>query len=464
MVILDASTFVAGIVAHELLLFAAIFFLIGGIDDLLIDLIWIARAFYRRLFVFTRHRRTNLATLPPAKPGWIAVFVPAWQEAEVIGQMLRTALSRFDHPAYRLYVGVYPNDHETMQIVGAVAAQDDRVCMVVNAKPGPTTKADCLNSLWRRMLHDERVGGIRVKAVAFHDAEDVVHSGELRIFDTLIERFDLVQLPVLPLVNPKSRWISGHYVDEFAESHGKGLIVREALGAAVPSAGVGCAFSREALMKIAQQKGGVPFEEDSLTEDYELGLRIAEMGGRGVFVSLPTEKGGAPVAIREHFPATFEDAVTQKARWMAGIALSGWDRLGWKGGFAERWMRLRDRRGPFSGVVLFAGYIGLLALGVHWLLILITDAPRPVLGPWMQFFLLANSALVTWRMVMRFGFVTKAYGWRQGLRAVPRAVVANIIAMFAARRAVKRYLLSRKNGQVVWDKTTHMFPDTVPAE
>jgi adsorption protein B len=33
----------------------------------------------------------------------------------------------------------------------------------------------------------------------------------------MIDRFDLVQLPVLPLVNPQSRWVSGHYCDEFAE-------------------------------------------------------------------------------------------------------------------------------------------------------------------------------------------------------------------------------------------------------
>jgi len=453
-----------GSVANELLLFAAIGFLIGGIDDLVIDLIWFGRTAWRRLTARGRRLPDSLAALPPVEPGLIAVFVPAWREARVIGPMLKTALARFDHPSYRIYVGCYPNDRPTIDAAAAVAEADPRIRVVVLAQPGPTTKADCLNGLWRAMLSDEQADGRRVKAIVFHDAEDVVHSAELRIFDAMIGRFDLVQLPVLPLIDPQSQWVSGHYCDEFAESHGKGLIVREAMGAAVPAAGVGCAFSRDILARIAVEKGGLPFAADSLTEDYELGLRIAEMGGRGTFVSLPAEAGGRPVAIREHFPATFDDAVAQKARWMAGIALDGWDRLGWHGGWAERWMRLRDRRGPLAAVILFAGYVGLLALAVHYALVWVSGGVRAPLRPLMEALLLANSGLVIWRLAMRFGFVTRAYGWRQGLRAVPRAIVANVIAMFAARRAVARYLLTRREGRLVWDKTRHSFPDTVPAE
>ena len=72
----------------------------------------------------------------------------------------------------------------------------------------------------------------------------------------LIERFDLVQLPVLPLIVPGSRWVSGHYCDEFAEAHGKQLVVREAIGAGMPSAGVGCALSRSIVQAMADAGGG----------------------------------------------------------------------------------------------------------------------------------------------------------------------------------------------------------------
>src|SRR3546814_19662843 len=71
----------------------------------------------------------------------------------------------------------------------------------------------------------------------------------------------MVQLPVLPLIDPRSRWIAGHYLDELAEAHGKDLVVREALGASVPSAGVGCAIRRDLMDSIARLNGGKPFDE-----------------------------------------------------------------------------------------------------------------------------------------------------------------------------------------------------------
>ena len=45
---------------------------------------------------------------------------------------------------------------------------------------------------------------------------------------------------------------------------------------------------------------------------------------------------------------------------MTGIALAGWDRLGWSGGLAERWMRLRDRQSLLAAILLCAGYLALL--------------------------------------------------------------------------------------------------------
>jgi adsorption protein B len=135
--------------------------------------------------------------------------------------------------------------------------------------------------------------GRRFKAVVLHDAEDVVHADEIRLFDVMIDRFDMVQLPVLPLIAPHSRWIAGHYADEFAEAHGKHIIMREAMGAAVPSAGVGCAFARDMIGAIAEERAGAPFDAASLTEDYEIGLRIAERKGRTVFVSMRDASGHA---------------------------------------------------------------------------------------------------------------------------------------------------------------------------
>ena len=86
------------------------------------------------------------------------------------------------------------------------------------------------------------------KAIVLHDAEDVVHPLELKLFDRLIERAGLG--PAAGGSADRSRIRAGsrgHYADEFAEAHMKELVVREAVGAAIPLAGVGCAIERVAL-------------------------------------------------------------------------------------------------------------------------------------------------------------------------------------------------------------------------
>lgn len=443
-------------VAIELALFAAVGGLLFGLDDLLVDLIYFVRTAWRALTVYTRYPRAFAdAFRPPAHPGTLAVLIPAWDESTVIEAMLKATLARFDHSDYRLYVGQYRNDPATAAAVARVA--DPRVRPVVVPVDGPTTKADCLNHLYLALAADEAAGASRAKAIILHDAEDLVHPLELRLFDRLIERAALVQLPVLPLPDPASRWISGHYADEFAESHMKELVVRETVGAAIPLAGVGCAISREAMDQLAAAHGGRPFASASLTEDYELGLRLGALGLRTMFVRIPASPGSrAIVASRGHFPADLDAAVRQKARWIGGIALAGWDRLGWSGGLGERWMRMRDRRGPFAALLLVAGYAAMLLwlqLGIARAL----GAPAPALhvSPLLGILLTINLCLLGWRIVMRFAFTSAAYGLREGLRSIPRLLVANLIAILAARRALA---LHDAGGPTRWDKTRHIFP------
>lgn len=443
---------------REVALFAAVGFLLLGSSDLAVDLVWLARGAVRAFGRRGSPAATADALAAPAAPGRIAVFVPAWDEAPVIASMLRHALAAFHGGDFRIYVGCYPNDPDTIAAVRAIV--DPRLRLVLGPAPGPTTKADCLNRLWERMRADEEGFGRRFKAVVLHDAEDVVHSAELRIFDLLTERFDLVQLPVLPLVDPRSRWIAGHYGDEFVEAHAKGLVVRGALGAALPSAGVGCAIARPALDLLAERHG-VPFDADSLTEDYELGLRLRQAGGSAVFVRMAAAPGRPVVATREYFPATLAAAVSQKARWMRGIALSGWERLGWSGGFAERWMRMRDRQSVLAALLLLAGYSAFLLWTLRTAGAAAFGLPPVLIPEPLRILLLINGGLLCWRLAMRSAFVAHAYGWREGLRAIPRTVVANLIAMLAARQAVARYAASRA---VAWDKTGHVFPAEVPAE
>ena len=241
-------------VARELALFAGVGLLIGGIDDLLVD------ACYFLLRAFRRRRRLTVKGLSSTPLLRFAVLVPAWDEAAVIGAMLTTTLGRLRGAEYRIFVGCYPNDPATIAAVRAVT--DDRVRLVVGPRPGPTTKADNLNCLWRAVNED----GWIADAVVIHDAEDLAHPDELRVFTALLAEQDVVQLPVLPIIARGSPLLSGHYSDEFAESHTKGLVVRSAIGAALPLAGTGFAIRTAQLAQAAARRGGDPFDANSLTE------------------------------------------------------------------------------------------------------------------------------------------------------------------------------------------------------
>ncbi len=294
------------------------------------------------------------------------------------------------------------------------------------------------------------------KAVVLHDAEDVVHPLELALFDQLIERAGVIQLPVLPLIDPGSQWISGHYCDEFAEAHAKEMVVREAVGASVPLAGVGCAIAREPLARIAAMHDGRPFVGGSMTEDYELGLRVGALGLKTMFVRIPATPGDrSVVASRGHFPSSLGVAVRQKARWLGGIAIVGWDRLGWRGGLGERWMRMRDRRGPLAAILLVSAYAAAFLWSQLWLAEALGAPVQARLNPTLVILLQVNAWLLAWRILMRACFTTSAYGWGQGLLSIPRMVVGNVIAMLAAGRAISIHL---GGGPQRWDKTAHIFP------
>lgn len=447
----------------ELLLFAGVWFLIGAADDLALDLVWFGQWLWRS----RQPRAAEAIRLGPPSPEASdavtqtprhAVFVPAWDEADVIGDMVAHCLGRWPGDDYRLYVGVYANDPYTALAALRRAGDDQRLRIVALGIAGPSSKADCLNRIWQAMRQDEAAAGFCYRSVVLHDAEDVVHPAELRLYDRLLPDFAFVQIPVAPLIDRAAPLVSGHYADEFAEAHARNMPVRSRLGVAMPCAGVGCAFDRAMLQLLGEASPeGVPFATDSLTEDYELGLRIHEAGGRGIFVRARDEMGDL-VATHAYFPGDLSASVRQKTRWMIGIALSGWDRTGWGSGVADIWMRARDRRSALAALVLVAGYLGL----VLWLVVSLADAAglyrSEPLDPVFRALLITNGAMLAWRLAIRAGCTGWHYGWRQACWSLPRAFVGNVIAVMSARRALAAYAASLRGGALRWDKTRHHIP------
>lgn len=440
------------LVEHELLLFAGAFFLIGATDELAVDIGW---AWLKLTGRATPARVSRAEARQKPLRGPAAVLIPAWREGQIIEFTVAHALAAWPQTELRLYVGCYQNDPETLEAVMRGSGGDSRVRLVVHGEDGPTTKADCLNRLYAAIEDDEARSGREFRMVLLHDAEDLVDPAALALLDDQLEQNDFVQLPVLPEPQRGSRWVGSHYCEEFAEAHGKTMVVREALSVALPAAGVGCGFSRRMLGTLARHAGPQgPFAIESLTEDYELGMRIRALGGRSRFLRVRGEDGQL-VATRACFPARIDHAVRQKARWIHGIALQGWDRLGWSGGAGECWMRLRDRRGPLTALILFIGYL-LLLLGAA----LLAARELGMSRPWredalLEALLAANLAAFVWRTAMRFAFTACEYGWKEGLRAIARIPVSNIIAIMAGRRALAAYVAALRGTKPKWDKTFH---------
>lgn len=460
------------LVGVELLLFAGVWFLIGAADDLAVDGIWAWQRFVSRSrpgetvpVISSQPQEDRLRS--PDMPPRHAIFIPAWDEADVIADMVAHTLQRWPGQQYRLYIGVYPNDPATGFAALRGARGDSRLVIVPLPCAGPTSKADCLNHIWNAMVEYERAHGFTFASVVLHDAEDLVHPGELSLHDHFLKRHDFVQLPVSPLIDPRSPLVSGHYADEFAEAHSRVMPVRSNLQVAMPCAGVGCSFRRATLQALANEvagdaPGGVPFTADSLTEDYELGLRIYEAGGRGVFVRA-RDDAGRLVATCAYFPGNLTPSVRQKTRWMIGIALAGWDRTGWGKGFADVWMRARDRRSALAALVLVTAYLGLLLWGIVGIgTIAGLYMPTP-LDPAFRVMMILTGLSLIWRMAARAVCTGYHYGWRQALWSVPRMFVGNIIAMMAARRALVAYASSLRGQPLAWDKTQHHIPSASPA-
>lgn len=456
-----------GTAAHESLLLACVGMVLFGIDDFLFDIFWMAKG------LRGRWRRQQLGEPQNIPPKRFAIFIPLWRESAVIAPMVEHLLLQWQDDDYEVFLGCYPNDDATLITARTLAGQNGHVHCIVNARAGPTTKADNLNNLWHA-LFSEPEWQDRFDAIVLHDAEDKVHADELRLYSVYLNTHDMIQIPVVPLPDISSKWVAGHYADEFAEAHGKEMPLRHALDAPIPSAGVGTALSI-ALVREQAETRGVPFDPDSVTEDYELGWRAGLGGQRAIFVRA-IGRDGSLIATRAYFPNSFSTSVRQKTRWVLGIALQGWDRLvsdvaaiSEQSGahtypamriFCAHWMLWRDRRSVLSSTLLLVGYWGaILFCIVAMAKEMNPDLPAEVgsYSPNWQFLFGLTSVFIIWRLLMRAYFVWAQYGPGEAFLSIPRVFISNAVAIVASHRALFQYIKWTRGAPQQWDKTEHHF-------
>ncbi|MEJ7608260.1 MAG: glycosyl transferase family protein [Bryobacteraceae bacterium] len=434
-----------------LLLPLAVWSLLTGIDDLIIDLAallaWLSCR--RRAAVTPANLRAE-----PERP--IAIFIPCWQESEVIARMIQQNTQAIDYRNYQVFIGAYPNDSRTVEVGGAIEGAFERVHLALCPHPGPTSKADCLNWIYQRMLQYENDRGIKFEIVVTHDAEDVIHAASLRSINFYSREYEMVQVPVLPIPTPLSHWTHAVYCDEFTEYQARDMPARCWMGGFMPSNGVGTGFRRDALERLANAESNRIFEPACLTEDYENGLRLKLLGAAQILIPLRL-KG---VATREYFPGSFAAAIRQRTRWVTGIALQSWERHRWTGPPMQKYWFWRDRKGlignPASlltnAVFLFGvtTYIASRALHTGW------DSSNAQLG-WLL--LQSTFLLGSWRLLYRGVCVGKHYGIHFALTLPLRTPHANLINSLATVQALYRFLRSKRDHvPLVWVKTEHQYP------
>ncbi|MBA5761518.1 phage adsorption protein NrfB [Vibrio sp. 404] len=455
-----------------------------GLDDLIIDVYYWVRRAWRANTTYKKHSRKAAKELYIKEEQPLAIMVPAWQEHGVIDKMAELAASQLDYENYQIFVGTYPNDPETQSDVDKVCARYPNIHKVVCARPGPTSKADCLNNVIASILEFEKKAKLEFAGFILHDSEDVISSMELRLFNHLLPAKDLIQLPVYPYTRKWYQMTPGHYADEFAELHGKDVVVREAIAGQVPSAGVGTCFSRRAILRLTVEGDGLPFDVQSLTEDYDIGFRLKQWGMNEIFVRFPvvdknqttlrevavgvSDREGSVVCVREFFPTTYTTAVRQKSRWIIGIVFQGFKNHKWTNDWRVNYFLWRDRRGLINntaGFIAMLIFIQLVALSIYGYLVEDNYNFLSLTGdtPFTQNILALNVLLLANRMFQRFYFVSRYYGYAEGLLSLARIVWGNVINFSANIRAIRQVIEQGDPRRVAWDKTTHDFP-TVSAE
>ncbi len=438
----------------------AIWILLSGLDDLFIGLV----------FLFGGRKRvawpadTEFEGAPERR---IAILVPVWHEHRVIGSMLERNLSAIRYHDYDIFVGVYPNDTPTIHAVTEVARRQPRVHMTSCPHPGPTSKGDCLNWLYRGIQKYEEEHEVRFELITTHDAEDLIHPDSLRLINWFARDYDMVQIPVLPLPTPGRELTHGIYCDEFAEFQSKDIPVRQRLGGFLPSNGVGTGYRRAALDRLSAGRQGRIFDPECLTEDYENGYRLHALGCSQVFVPLHFD-AGVPAATREYFPRRLGAAIRQRSRWIAGIVLQGWERHGWRGPRRQLYWFWRDRKGLVGN--LAAPFINLLFLygGLSYLLSVKTGGAWPIgqeLPRWLTRCSVATLWFAIFQASLRVWCCGCVYGWVFAAGVPVRMLWASVVNSAATARALRQFWKARRNRRrLQWLKTEHDYPRQVTAE
>lgn len=457
-----------------LLVLLAVLFVISGLDDLFFDIYYWVRYFIRRR-TKRHYKPLSYEQLANKDEQMIAVLIPCWHEAGVIGTMLQHNSYSIDYKNYYFFVGVYPNDPNTVHEVQELAKKVTNLCCVVGATPGPTNKAANLNGIYAYVREFEKNLEQPFSIFVFHDSEDIIHPLSFKLYNYLMPHNEMIQIPVFPLPVKYRNFTHWLYADEFSESHTKDIIVRESIRGHVPSAGVGTAFSRNALSILEDPQSKAPFSTSSLTEDYRTSLAIRVHKLKQIFVNQYIirmqwrprgflRRGYVQVPSREYiatralFPMEYSKAVRQKARWIIGIVFQEWQYSQWPKEWIVKFTLAHDRKSSITHFINGFGYL----IFLFWLVYSLLTYNYPEypslqeqfnIHPWVWWLVVTVTLIMFERMLQRVIAVKRVYSWIPALLSIPRALYGNILNLHALVRAYTVYYKTPKqqtDGKQPW--------------
>lgn len=229
-------------------------------------------------------------------PGF-TILVPLFREISVVGQVLES-LAAIDYPADRLDVKIVleEDDRETVDYVRDCALPAHFEVIVVPACK-PQTKPKALNYALIFSRGD---------LIAVYDAEDIPDPRQLRLAAGVFARApdDLACVQArLDFFNAGDNWLTRQFAIEYAVLFRRLLPVLASLSLPLPLGGTSNHFRADILRRV----GG--WDPHNVTEDADLGLRLARMGYRtGVIDSETSEEANCALG----------NWMQQRARWLKG--------------------------------------------------------------------------------------------------------------------------------------------------
>lgn len=226
-----------------------------------------------------------------------SILVPLCGEASLVGDLVST-LNKLDWPRDRLDIKLVLEAGDAATIAAARwAVKGAPFEIVIVPKGGPRTKPKALSFA---------LPLARGEFVTVYDAEDRPHPGQLReayaVFVRSEPKLACLQ-SALAVDNGHVSWLAGLFAIEYAALFDGLLPALARLGMPIPLGGTSNHFRRSALEAVG---GWDPF---NVTEDADLGLRLARLGYRSGTLDLPT---------LEEAPATVGPWLRQRTRWFKG--------------------------------------------------------------------------------------------------------------------------------------------------